>query len=181
MRNSKLADIVLFTMFGVIMFVSDVGLEFLPNIHGVALSIAVVTLVYRTKAIYSILVYIFLTALSSLILTGGYIVFWWLPYIYIFTILWLLVMLIPKSAPLKFKAGIAMGMCGFHGLIFGTLYAPYQAIVFGLNFQGMLTWIAAGLPADVIHMCGNIAMATLIAPLYKAITKLEANRNRKYQ
>ena len=90
-------------------------------------------------------------------------------------------MLIPKNAPLKFKSGISMGICGFHGLIFGTLYAPYQAIVFGLNFKGMLTWIAAGLPADIIHMCGNIAMATLIAPLYKAITKLEANRNRQYQ
>ena len=181
MRSSRLADVVLFTMFGVIMFISDIGFEFLPNIHGVALSIAVVTLVYRARALYSILVYIFLTALSSLILTGGYIVFWWVPYIYIFPILWLLVMLIPKNAPLKLKSGIAMAMCGFHGLIFGALYAPYQALAFGLNFKGMLTWIAVGLPADIIHMCGNIAMATLIAPLYKALTKLEANRIKKYQ
>ena len=44
MRSSRLADVVLFTMFGVIMFISDIGFEFLPNIHGVALSIAVVTL-----------------------------------------------------------------------------------------------------------------------------------------
>ena len=181
MRSTKLADIVLFTMFGVIMFVSDIGLEFLPNIHGVALSITVITLVYRWKAIYSILVYVILTAISSLILTGGYIVFWWIPYIYIFPILWLLVMLIPKRAPLKFKAGLSAVFCGFHGLIFGTLYAPYQALVFGLSFPGMIAWIIAGLPADVIHMCGNIAMATLVTPLYKALTKLENNRIKKYE
>ncbi len=181
MKSSKLADIVLFTMFGVIMFVSDIGLEFLPNIHGVALSIAVITLVYRARALYSILVYIFLTALSSLILTGGYIVFWWLPYIYIFPVLWLLVMLIPKKAPLKFKAALSAVFCGFHGLIFGALYAPYQAFVFGLSFHGMLAWIIAGLPADIIHMCGNIAMSTLIYPLYKALVKLEDNRIKKYQ
>ena len=181
MRSSKLADLVLFTMFGVIIFVSDIALEFLPNIHGVALTITVITLVYRARAMYSVLIYLILTALSSFIMTGGYFVFWWVPYIYIFPILWALVMLIPKKASLKSKTILSAVICGFHGLVFGILYSPFWAVMFGLNFEATVTSVIAGFPADILHMCANIAMSTLVYPLYKVLTKLEDNRIKKYQ
>ena len=61
--------------------------------------------------------------------------------------------------------------CALHGLAFGTIYAPLQAIMYGLSFEGMITWIIVGLPYDLIHMCGNFATSFLIYPLYKVIKK----------
>jgi energy-coupling factor transport system substrate-specific component len=60
-----------------------------------------------------------------------------------------------------------------HGLSFGTLYAPANALFFRLSFNGMLAWIIAGLPFDVIHAIGNFAAATLIIPLAALLKKLD--------
>jgi energy-coupling factor transport system substrate-specific component len=74
-------------------------------------------------------------------------------------------MLLPKELPPKWEPLIYMGIAALHGLLYGTLYAPYQALVFGLSFQGMLAWIVAGLPYDVIHAAGNFAAGFLVLPL----------------
>jgi hypothetical protein len=85
-------------------------------------------------------------------------------------------MLIPKRLSIKKKAVISAILCGLHGITYGILYAPFQALAFGLSFEGMIAWIVAGFPFDIVHMCGNIAMSFLILPLYKAIVKLENQR-----
>jgi energy-coupling factor transport system substrate-specific component len=133
----------------------------------------VFTLYYRHKALISIYVYAFLVGFIFGFNT------WWYPYLYIWTILWALIMLIPKKIPLKWKVVLATIFCALHGMLYGTLYAPFQALVFGLTFEGMLSWIVVGLPWDVVHMCGNIALSVLIAPLYKVIEKLSANQPKK--
>ena len=69
-----------------------------------------------------------------------------------------------------------MGVCALHGLCFGTLYAPFQAVVFGLDFAKTLAWIAAGLPFDVIHALGNLAAGALIVPLVELLRRLEKSR-----
>lgn len=172
MKNKRLQwliDLILLVSFGVIMFISKMIMEFLPNIHAIAMFIAVFTLTYRHKALISIYVYAFLVGF-----TFGFSA-WWYPYLYIWTILWALIMLIPKKAPFKLKIALAAIFCALHGILYGTLYAPFQAIMFGLNFKGMLSWIAVGFPWDIVHMCGNIAMSVLIAPLYKTIIKLQSS------
>ena len=63
-------------------------------------------------------------------------------------------------------------VCALHGFLYGVLYSPAQAILFGLNFQQMLAWIAAGLPFDVIHGLGNLAAGLLILPLSELLRRL---------
>ena len=153
-------------MLGAIIFLSDILMEALPNIHGVAMFVALFTIMYRSKALIPLYVYVFLNGVY-----GGF-AQWWIPYLYVWTILWALIMLIPKNASDKTKFILSIVFCSLHGLIFGTIYAPLQALMFGLSFKGMIAWIIAGLPFDVIHMCGNFAMSFLIIPLYKAIKKI---------
>ena len=167
MKKNAIRDIIIFAMLGTIMFISKLIMEFLPNIHAVAMFIAVFTLVYRWKALIPIYVYVFLVGLVNGFGT------WWYPYIYIWAILWAFIMLIPKRLSIKKKVVISAILCGLHGITYGILYAPFQALAFGLNFEGMIAWIVAGFPFDIIHMCGNIAMSVLILPLYKLINKLE--------
>ena len=171
MKRNVIRDIIIFAMLGTIMFISKLIMEFLPNIHAVAMFISVFTLVYRWRALIPIYVYVFLIGLFNGFNT------WWYPYIYIWTILWVLIMLIPKRISIKKRAILCTVFCGLHGLLYGTLYAPFQALAFGLNFEGMIAWIIAGFPWDIVHMCGNIAMSVLIIPLYKVIVKLENKRN----
>ena len=59
------------------------------------------------------------------------------------------------------------------GLMYGTLYAPSQALLFGLDFKGMLLWILQGLPWDVTHAIGNLIAGLLIVPLSKILLKIK--------
>ena len=178
MKRINVFNLVLYTMLGVLLYLSDIIFELIPNVHGVALLICVITLVYRWKAIIPISIYIMITAVSSLIISAGYSL-WWIPYIYIFPILWLLVMLIPKKAPIKAKVILCMVFSGLHGLAFGLMYLPFQVIMYKLNFEMAITWLSMGLAFDLIHMVGNVAMCTLIYPLYKTLMRLEATRQNK--
>lgn len=172
MKKNTLVDFAIFAMLGTIMFVSKLIMEFLPNVHPIAMFIAVFTLVYGVKALIPVYVFVFLVGVYA-----GFNL-WWIPYLYIWTILWGLVMIIPKRLSLKKKAVFASVACAMHGILFGTLYAPLQALMYHMNFQATLAWIAAGLPWDFVHMCGNIVMSTLIYPLCKALYALENKRSR---
>lgn len=162
------AEIAKFGMLGAIMYAQKAVLASLPNIHLSAVIIIALTVVYRFKALYPIYIYILLEGLF-----GGFTT-WWIPYLYIWTILWGVTMLLPKDLPNK-KCGtiIFMVVCSLHGLLFGTLFAPAQALMFGLNFMGMIAWIAAGLSFDLIHGVSNFCVGVLIIPLIRLFRKLE--------
>jgi energy-coupling factor transport system substrate-specific component len=81
-------------------------------------------------------------------------------------------MLLPKNMPKKIAIVVYPLVCGLHGLLFGTLYAPAQALLFGLDFKGMISWIIAGLPWDAVHAAGNIVAGFLIIPLSELLRKL---------
>ena len=98
---------------------------------------------------------------------------WWLPYLYIWAVLWGMTMLLPQNIPEKWKPLVYMTVCAAHGYLYGTLYAPAQALLFGLDFQGMITWIAAGLPFDLMHGTSNFLCGVLIAPFVKLLGKME--------
>ena len=160
-------EIVVFAMLGSILFLSKLLMEWAPNIHLVGMLIMVYTLVYRKKALIPLYLYVFLMGLFYGFAT------WWIPYLYIWTVLWAVTMLLPKSMPKKIAIPVYMAVCGLHGLCYGILYAPAQALLFHLNFKGMLTWIAAGFVFDALHGLGNLAAAILITPLVSLLTKLE--------
>ena len=163
-KGLTLRETVLFGLLGALMFASKLLMDALPNIHLIALLIAAVTVVFRLKALFPIYVFVFLTGLTS-----GFDV-WWLPYLYIWTILWGAFMLLPQRMPEKIKPFIYAAVCALHGLLYGVLYAPMQALIFGLDFKQTLAWIAAGFPFDAVHALSNLIAGSLVVPLAKALT-----------
>lgn len=162
-------EIAVFGMLGAVMYVSKMIMELVPNVHLLGVFIVAFTVVYRQKALYPIYVYVFLNGLFS-----GFAA-WWIPYLYIWTVLWVFVMVLPKKMPRKIEPLVYMAVCAAHGFLFGTLYAPAQAIIFGLSFQGMIAWIFAGLPWDFIHGVSNFFCGVLILPLISALRFAEKN------
>lgn len=159
-------EMAIFSMLAALMFCSKVIMEALPNIHLLGMFIMVYTLVYRVKALIPIYLFIFMTGLY-----GGF-GLWWLPYLYIWAILWGVTMLLPRRMPRALAAVVYPIVCCLHGLLYGVLYAPAQALIFGLNFKGMLAWIAAGLPFDLLHGLGNLVAGLLILPLSNLLSRM---------
>ena len=176
-RSNKRAlttkEIVIFAMLGSILFISKILMEWAPNIHFIGMLLMTYTLVYRKKALIPLYVFV--------LLEGVYVGFnlWWIPYVYIWLPLWGVTMLLPKNMPVKVAIPVYMVVCALGGLTYGTVYAPFQALAFGLSFKGMLTWIAAGLPFDILHGAGNLAAGALIYPLSRLIINIETRSNIK--
>ncbi len=155
-----------FSVLGAIMLISKLVMEALPNIHLLGMLTVAYTAVFRFRALIPIYIYVFLNGLLA-----GF-TFWWMPYLYIWTILWALTMLVPRSLPTSVKCIVYPILTGLHGFAFGTLYAPAQALMFGLNFEQMLAWIVAGLPFDLIHGIGNLIAGLLCFPLSELLGRL---------
>ena len=160
-------EMTLFAMLGALMYASKVILEFAPNVHLLGVFTVSFTVVYRKKALYPIYTYVLLNGLFCGFST------WWLPYLYLWTLLWGAVMLLPRKMPAKIRPLVYMTVCAAHGFLFGTLYAPAQALLYGLSFRAMLAWIVAGLPWDCIHGVSNFFCGMLIMPIVSVLTKLE--------
>ena len=91
------------------------------------------------------------------------------------TVLWGAVMFLPKHMPAKIQPVVYMAVCAAHGFLFGTLYAPAQALLYGLSFQGMIAWIVAGLPWDLIHGVSNFFCGILILPIVSMLRFVEGH------
>lgn len=169
MSKLNIKEIAVFGMLGAAMYVSKLIMEVLPNVHLLGVFVVAMTVVFRAKALYPIYIYVFLNGLFAGFST------WWIPYLYIWTILWGVIMLLPKNMPKKLQTIVYMLVCSAHGFLFGVLYAPFQAIVYGLNFEGTLAWIASGLPFDIIHGVSNFFCGALIIPIV-SVLKLTAKR-----
>ena len=157
----------MFAMLGALMYISKMIMEFAPNVHLLGVFSIAYTVVYRKKALYPIYIYEILNGIF-----GGFAP-WWLPYLYVWTILWGVVMLLPKKMPKKIAPVVYMVICAPHGFLFGTLYAPVQAILYGLDFKGTLAWIIAGLPWDFIHGVSNFFCGILIVPIILILRRAE--------
>ena len=160
-------ELAIFAVLGALMYCSKIIMEWAPNIHLLGMFTMTYTLVYRAKGLIPIYVYVFLNGLFS-----GFAV-WWIPYLYLWAVLWGITMLLPKKMPDKIAAFVYPVVCGLHGIAFGTLYAPAQALLFGFSFKQTLAWIASGFPFDVIHGVSNLCAGLLILPLTKLIRKLD--------
>ena len=160
-------ELAVFGMLGTLMCISKYVMEFLPNMHLLAVFTVAFTVVFRKKALYPIYIFVFLVGLFS-----GFSV-WWLPYLYIWAVLWGAVMLIPKNINPKIAPFVYLAVCGLHGFLYGTIYAPAQALLFGLDFKGTVAWIVAGLPFDMVHGFSNLILGVLIVPIIKVLKKLK--------
>lgn len=156
-------EIAIFGMFGALMYASKMIMEFLPNVHLIGVFTIALTVVYRKKALYPIYIFVLLIGLFNGFTT------WWIPYLYLWTVLWGITMLLPRNMSPKIQPIVYMLVCAVHGFLYGTLYAPAQAIMFGLNFEGMIAWIIAGLPFDFVHGVSNFICGLLIMPIVSAL------------
>lgn len=167
--QTNVRELCIFAMLGGIMFASKVIMEALPNIHLLGMLTVSYTLVYRKRALIPIYLYVMLDGVFS-----GF-NFWWMPYTYIWTILWAVTMLLPNKMSRRTSCVVYPLICALHGFAFGTLYAPAQALMFGLNFEQMVAWIIAGLPFDVVHGVSNLGLGLLVLPLSELLNKLSRN------
>lgn len=158
-----------FAMLGAVMCLSKILMEFAPNIHLLGVFTIAFTVVYRQKALYPIYTYVLLNGLLY-----GFAA-WWIPYLYVWTVLWGVVMLLPKKMPKKIQPIVYMLVCAAHGFLFGTLYAPAQAILYGMSLKTTIAWIIAGLPWDCIHGISNFFCGILIMPIVSALRLAERN------
>ena len=124
-KGISVREMAIFAMLGTLMFCSKIVMEALPNIHLLGMLTITYTLVYRAKALIPIYLYVLLNGLYA-----GFSV-WWIPYLYIWTVLWGLAMLLPRRMPRWLACIVYPLLCALHGLAFGTLYAPAQAWLFG--------------------------------------------------
>ena len=164
-------EMAVFSMLGALMFASKQIMALAPNIHLLGVFIIAFTVVYRAKALYPIYIYVLLEGMF-----GGFST-WWIPYLYIWTVLWGMTMLLPKRMPKPVQVIVYAVVNALHGYGYGILYAPAQAFLFGLDFKGMVAWIVAGFPFDFAHGTSNLFLGLLIMPVIVVLRSLEKNTN----
>ena len=165
-RGGRLKRMLLFAIYGGMMFAAKVAMEALPNIHPVTMLTMTFAVVYGFRALVPVYIYVLLDGLFH-----GFGV-WWLPYTYIWALYCVITALLPKNMKRSLAAVLYPALCALFGLCFGALYAPAQAALFRLDFASTAAWVAAGLPFDAIHAAGNLGFGLLILPLSEALKKL---------
>ena len=159
----KTRELVVFALLGAILAVSQIVLNFIPNVELVSTFIIIFSLIFGYKTQYSIFVFNIIMG----ILYGfgvwiiGYFIIW--PSLSIITVL-----LKNKLIDNYLKMSI---FCGAFGMIFGALYAiPYIVV----NPYYALTYWISGLPYDAVHMLGNYFIMLLLGEvIYKTVCKLK--------
>jgi energy-coupling factor transport system substrate-specific component len=163
--KTSLREILLLGLLSAVLVIVQVGLSFLPNIELVSLLIIVFTLVLGKKAFYPI--YVFVIA-EGLIFGFS---LWWYSYLYIWSILAIVVLLLRKNDNMFIWSIIS----GVFGLCFGALTAFPYLLTQGIG--GAIAYWVSGIPFDLLHCAGNVAAAVLLLrPLYKIMIRLYHNR-----
>ena len=163
----KVREMCIFAMLGSLMFCSKLIMEMLPNIHLLGMFIGAFTVAYGKKALIPIYIFVMITGVYAGFST------WWIPYVYIWAVLWGMFILIPRRIPRKLAMVVYPTVSCIHGVLFGVLYAPTQALIFGFNFEQTLAWIGAGFAFDILHGIGNFAAGFLILPLSDLMIRLD--------
>lgn len=148
-----------------ILLIGQLGMAFLPNIEPISTLIILYTLTYK-KQVFPV-IYTFVL-LEGIIFGFG---IWWISYLYIWSILALIVLLLKQIDSALFWAIVS----GAFGLSFGALCAiPY--LISGGPYAAFSYW-SAGIPYDILHCAGNFVL-TLV--LYKPVLQLlKRLRNRQ--
>ena len=133
-----------------ILFALQVALSYLPNIELMSLFVILYTLVLGKRVIPILLAF---SLLEGLLYGFGV---WWVSYLYIWPILAGFAWLLKKIHSPEW--GYWFLSCGF-GLCFGRLCSiPYLAGGLG----AALSWWIAGIPFDLLHGIGNLAVASVL-------------------
>lgn len=153
-----------------ILEVSKLALASLPNIELVSFWIILFTLRMGYRTLYAVYGFVLLEG----VLYGVH--FWWIAYLYVWTLLVLLTQWFRSQQSVFFWSVLS----ALFGLCFGALCAlPYcvTGILNGGLLNGLLagfSWWIAGIPYDLLHYAGNfIVMLVLYRPMRKVMEKMK--------
>ena len=116
-------------MLGALMYASKMIMEVAPNVHLLGVFTIAFTVVYRKKALYPIYTYVLLNGIFCGFAT------WWIPYLYLWAVLWGATMLLPKRIPEKLRPLVYMLLCAAHGFLFGTFIYQHQNLHCIVSFR----------------------------------------------
>ncbi|MCD8144192.1 MAG: hypothetical protein LUD79_02435 [Oscillospiraceae bacterium] len=154
-------DITFLALATALIFALQIALAGLPNIEVVSLLFLLYTLHFRAKTLF--VIYAF--ALLEGVWYGFHI--WWVMYLYVWTILWAVVMLLSRKGR-KHGAFFWAVINGLYGLAFGFFCSFLYVAMGGLKVA--YSWWLAGLPFDAAHGVGNFVTAlVLFVPLNRAL------------
>lgn len=162
----KVTDIARLGLMVAVMEVSKLALAALPNIELVSFWIILFTLSMGYRTLYAVYAFVLLEG----ILYGVH--FWWVAYLYVWTLLLLLTRLFHAQQSALFWSILS----GAFGLCFGALCAlPYcfAGVLNGGLQNGLLagfSWWVAGIPYDLLHCAGNFAVMLLLYKPIRAVT-----------
>ncbi len=162
--SENVIHIVTLGFLSAILLVGQLGMAFLPNIEPVTTLIILYTLIYK-KQVFPV-IYTFVL-LEGLVFGFG---IWWVSYLYIWSILALIVLSLRKITSVILWAVVS----GAFGLLFGALCAiPY--LISGGPGAAFAYW-TAGIPYDILHCAGNFVLTlTLYRPLLHLLKKLNTS------
>lgn len=160
----RIKDIALIGMMSAILITIQIALSFLPNVELVSLLIILFTLIYRSKALY--IIYIFVLV-EGLIYGFG---LWWINYLYVWLVLYIITMLIGKKQSRGTFVWATVSSC--FGFSFGALCSIPYFFIGGIR-SGFAYWVS-GIPFDITHGIFNfIIMVVLFRPLYQLLTFID--------
>ena len=160
-------ETVLFGVLGALTFALQVVMGPLPNIEPVSLLVMLFAVTFGWKSLYAVYTFVVME-----ILFYG-ISLWNVYYLYVWTILALVAILMKKQThPLAWAL-----ISGTFGLLFGALCALVDVFIGGFSYA-IAKWIS-GIPFDLLHCGGNfvialvlfVPMRTLLDRLYKRIKR----------
>ena len=165
MKKPTLRESIILALLTALLFVAQLALSFLPNIELVSLLVILYTLVYKRKALWCIYIFALLQGLFY-----GF-TSWWVSYLYIWTALWLVTMILKE---MDNALGWAI-VSGAFGLCFGALSELPFLFIIGMK-ASFAAWVS-GIPFDIAHCVGNFVLAlVLYKPLVKVLRRLEKGK-----
>lgn len=158
----KTKDIAFIGLMISIIEVVKVSLSFVPGVEIVSLLFVIYTLFFEEKIIY---------VLSSFCLIEGILYgfgIWWFAYLYIWTMLVIVVYLFRKYQSVWFWSALL----GIYGFLFGFLFVPVYLVTGGIGMA--VSWWISGITVDIIHGISNFVLClVLFKPLDKAVKMLK--------
>ena len=147
-----------------LVFGLQVTLAAIPNGECVTLLFILFTLYFRYRTLYIIYAFALLEGL-----TYGFGI-WWVMYLYIWTILWALVMLLGKTERSVWFWAI---LAAAYGLFYGMLCSLPYLLVGGPAMA--FSWWITGIPFDMLHCVFNFAIVMMLyRPLSRLFSTLQA-------
>lgn len=152
-RPSPARKIAVLALCSALIFALQVALASIPNGECVTLLFIIFTLYFRKQTLYIIYTFAMLEGI-----TYGFGI-WWFMYLYVWTILWAVVMLLGKKRRSALFWAIT---AAFFGLCYGLLCAPPYLFIGGWKMA--FSWWITGIPFDIAHCVFNFFIVLFLFP-----------------